>query len=442
MLRAGINIWVATGACVSIIVFGGGVENLAWGFQIAFVGSLFFALAQLALVDHDGRLSWRDGLGVLAGLSALMCSNIGVPLVLIVGVFLAIKRRWLAALVATVPLGCLFLGWYVWFGRAAAGINKATRAQLADIPHFIWRGITAALDGTTQLAGIAPVLLVVLICAVIVARRSFRDLAIPTAALAGIGIFYAAISYGRVSFGVDQAVASRYVYVGGALAIIAIAFALNALQLSRSRKLLIVGLAVGWMFFANCAAFYGSVIPIVDQRMTLREEILAVPQLPGIERVDPSLRPSPKFNPNITVGGLLALARAGDLPASGPIPPNTWLTAAVRALVTVGPVGTSALDGQASARDAATGAPVVPIAGCASIASSIVVTPASAISVTLPQEGQVEVQLVQAADRAESEKRKVSAMPGQPVVIASRFPDAELEIRPPLDQTVLVCGLR
>ena len=56
MRRAGVRPWIATVAAGAFVFFGSGAENILVAFQITFVGSLVFGLAQLLLADHDGPL--------------------------------------------------------------------------------------------------------------------------------------------------------------------------------------------------------------------------------------------------------------------------------------------------------------------------------------------------------------------------------------------------
>ena len=89
----------------AFVFFGSGAENILVAFQITFVGSLVFGLAQLLLADHDGPLDRRDWFGLLAGLAGLMCSGVAVTMTVIVGVRDAAAARLAVALFHTAPLG-------------------------------------------------------------------------------------------------------------------------------------------------------------------------------------------------------------------------------------------------------------------------------------------------------------------------------------------------
>ena len=64
MRRAGVRPWIATLTAAVFVFFGAGAENILIAFQITFVGSFVFGLAQLLLADHDGPINRRDWLGL------------------------------------------------------------------------------------------------------------------------------------------------------------------------------------------------------------------------------------------------------------------------------------------------------------------------------------------------------------------------------------------
>jgi len=93
MRRAGVGPWLSTVAATLFVFLGSGAENILVAFQITFVGSLAFGLGHLLLADHDGPVDRRDWLGLLAGLAGLMCSGVGVTMVVIVALALYVTER-------------------------------------------------------------------------------------------------------------------------------------------------------------------------------------------------------------------------------------------------------------------------------------------------------------------------------------------------------------
>ncbi|MBV9950526.1 MAG: hypothetical protein JO291_01145, partial [Acidimicrobiia bacterium] len=84
MRRAGVGPWMATVGAAPFILFGPGSQNILWAFQVGFTGSIVLGLVQLLLGSHEGDVDRRDLLGIGAGVLGLMCSGVGVTMVLVV----------------------------------------------------------------------------------------------------------------------------------------------------------------------------------------------------------------------------------------------------------------------------------------------------------------------------------------------------------------------
>ena len=117
MRRAGVSPWIATAAAGLYVLFGSGSQDILVAFQITFTGALVFGLMQLLLADHDGGIDRRDALGLLAGLAALLCSDVAIAMIATVGIACLLRKRWLAALFHTAPLASIYLAWLAGFGR-------------------------------------------------------------------------------------------------------------------------------------------------------------------------------------------------------------------------------------------------------------------------------------------------------------------------------------
>ena len=117
-LRAGADIWVATAAVAVLGFLGAGAEDLAWGFQIGFVGSVLFGLLAFDLLDRRPRPGWRQL--VLASVSlvaSLMCSTIGDAMVVGAAVLAFARLPWRRALaVLALPIFSYAL-WFSGVGR-------------------------------------------------------------------------------------------------------------------------------------------------------------------------------------------------------------------------------------------------------------------------------------------------------------------------------------
>ena len=113
--RAGVTPWVATAAVVLLGFLGAGAEDLTWGFQIGFVGSVLFGLLAFDLLDRPlaGQAAHRAGtLASLALLASLMCSTIGDAMVVGAAVLVFARRP---KREATRVLALPVLAYTVWF---------------------------------------------------------------------------------------------------------------------------------------------------------------------------------------------------------------------------------------------------------------------------------------------------------------------------------------
>ena len=139
-------------------LFGAGLENLLWAFQIGFVGSLAFGWAAALVVDRSDRLCRRDAWAVGSLIAGLMCSGIGVPTVADRHLLALARSRGLLRplIVGGVPTA-VFLIWYVvepqppappWETAAQGGMlalasmrcracaRRSSPAVSADLNHF------------------------------------------------------------------------------------------------------------------------------------------------------------------------------------------------------------------------------------------------------------------------------------------------------------------
>ena len=229
LVRFGTARWVAVAVSLFLAFLGAGAENTLWDFQIGMVGSIFFGLLALWLYDQHEQVGWRLSLVWVAMVLALMCS--GVALVMLVAVCVyAAARRGLgrAAVVASVPLAVYGL-WYLGWGRLAAHLPVSSPWDYLLVPQYVWTGLTNAWERSSGVPGSGAVILVVLIGAALMVRSApakLRHLA--WAGLAGALAQLLLSGVTRISFGVEQATGSRYVYIVSVLMAPALALVLQA----------------------------------------------------------------------------------------------------------------------------------------------------------------------------------------------------------------------
>jgi hypothetical protein len=204
MLRHSVDPWVAALLAASFMVLGVGWQDLIWAFQIGFVGSLLFGLLAIDAVDRG-----KQYVPAVWGLCAIMCSGLGVPMVVAVALVALAHRRVRAALIAALVPGLVFLIWWVAIGHSSAPTVFTNTRQL---PLYIWTGLTAGLAGYFDLPRVVGAVLVIGLAAAAVWLRS-----IP-AVLAASSIFlFAFVGIGRLQDGASEAAVSRYSYFAVAL---------------------------------------------------------------------------------------------------------------------------------------------------------------------------------------------------------------------------------
>jgi hypothetical protein len=146
MRRSRVRAWVAALVAAWFVCFGAGYENILRPFQITFLGSLVFGLAYLLIVDHDGPLDRRDVLGTGLGLAALMCSGVGVVMVIAVAGMLVLRRGVRIALALVLPLAFVYSLWWLAIGRTQSLARPGVVAGL----RFAWRMLAASITAAGQ----------------------------------------------------------------------------------------------------------------------------------------------------------------------------------------------------------------------------------------------------------------------------------------------------
>jgi hypothetical protein len=332
MRRADVSPWVATALASLFVFFGTGAMNILWAFQIGFTAAFVFGLAHLVLADHDGPFDRRDWVGLLAGAAGLMCSAVGVSMVVIVGIATLVSRGWRVALAHTAPLAALFGAWFVAYGSDSYGRD---RSGFGETAAFVRSGVSGGFDGLAQSA-LGAWLLAGLLVAGLALRwrtaegtRSFiRATAVPLAMLAGAFIFITIAGSGRAAeFGAEFARRGRYLYLVAGLVLPALGVAADALVRQwRAAAVVMVALLA--------LAVAGNVDEFREQRTLDRElhqpyrrMLLAIPSLPLAREVPPTTRPDRLQARHVTVGWLLDGVASGRIPRIETTRPVSLLSA-------------------------------------------------------------------------------------------------------------------
>lgn len=317
MRRAGVNPWIATAAAALFVLFGSGSQDILIAFQITFTGALVLGLVQLLLADHDGPLARRDVMGLLAGLGALLCSDVAIPMIATVGIAALLRGRWKAAALHTLPLAAVYLSWSSRYGRTAHlsfGLDQLTTS--------VRTSISATFDALGRIPFVGWLLAVVLLAGIVVAWRTTdrneraRRLSSPMALTIGALLFVSMLALTRSELGSQFAASSRYLHILAALFLPALAVAADAL--ARRRRAFVVGAVA--IFLVGIPGNIGEIGRNVGPAARYRSQRRVIASLPRVELardVPRSLHPAPSFAAEVTVGWLLDGARAGRIPAAG-----------------------------------------------------------------------------------------------------------------------------
>ena len=245
--RLHVSAWTTTIVCSMLLVFGSGFDNIVFAIQVCYNLSLVCFLAQLLLVDHDGPVDWRDGVGSALGVLAMLTSGFGP--IFMVGVFalLFLRRRWLALAIAVVPQGLAY-GWWllIWAADPVADRRPGDKALL---PAYLARGVSATFDGMLILPGLAGLAIVATVAMSLWTGLAWSARSLMLSLWTTVIVMFVAIGWERIGFGVPSAASTRYVHV--AAIVIAPAFALTVDQLvkvserARWAARLVLLLAVG-----------------------------------------------------------------------------------------------------------------------------------------------------------------------------------------------------
>ena len=292
MRRAGVRPWIATAAATLFVLFGAGSQDILIAFQITFSGALVFGLVQLLLADHDGPIDRRDALGLLAGFGALLCSDVAIVMIAVVGIACLLRRRWRAAALHTLPLAVAYGAWTRAYGRSAR-----TDFHVPEITRSLRTSFTKSFDALGQVPFVGWALAIMLVVGLAIAwRDSSRSerrprLSAVFALALGALIFALILAVTRFGLGAHFAASSRYLHIIAALLLPSLAVAADAL--ARRRRAL--GIAAIVVFLVGVPGNVADIGRNVGPAARYREQRRVIGALPRhmklAERVPGSLQP-------------------------------------------------------------------------------------------------------------------------------------------------------
>jgi hypothetical protein len=332
MRRSGVRPWTSALAASVFVLFGAGAQDLLWAFQVTFTGALVLGLTQLLCADHDGPVDRRDGLGILAGLLALMCSGVAVTMVIVVGIAALLRRGWRVAALHTVPLGIVYAAWWARYSHGKYTFGGTPR-EILDWSISGGAGLFGALG---QIPGVGWALGLILVCGFALVLRArgataLRErLSMPAALLIGVIAFLVIAGYDRGTIGASFARSSRYLHILAALAIPAIAVAIDAIA-RRSKAFGTIALAALLVGIPGNLAYARDSARGDERRAdATRQVMLSLPRMALARRVPRELRPEPNLSTQVTVGWLLDGVASGRIPTTRPPVPAKSLADRLR----------------------------------------------------------------------------------------------------------------
>ena len=387
-------------------------------------------LIAILVMPERGRFQRRDVYGWICSLVAIMCSGLGITIVVVLGGVALLRRGWQVALAVVSVPGIVYLLWYAKWGHNAHAVEQQPLStSLQKAPAFVWHGLVTAVDAATGLEMIAPALLVLL--AIWLVRMTDRPEREPWPILLslviGAPLFLFLIDIRRSGLGIATAGAPRYGYV-------VVAFLLPAFALAASRMLDGKPLRPAIALSVTAVLLLVSVSTLTEHanafapfKQENKRRIVAAAALvdSGAPLVDDV--PAPEFDPELNTTALATLSRDGKLPTVA-VDAVDRLTAAEFLQLALGPspaAGTSA----AASIVGAQGARVSP----ASRPGCFTVTPTSDhpavllefdapgwVEVTSQRDGQITAQLQTPGAQSEERGRERTwpASGGQPQILS------------------------
>jgi hypothetical protein len=341
MRRVGADPWVATALAAVFLVVGGGVEDLSIWAEVSFAMPVALGLLGALLVDHDGGGAGRDIAFWPIAVAGLMCSDIGVFMVVLVGLVALLRRGPRAGLrVVSVP-ALVFLVWLALIAHGVASSTPIAASDLPLLPQYAWVGISSAIDNTTGWTGAGGALALALAGWLFLLRREARG---PQAlAFAGVmtaPIFFVGAGVARVAAGTSQASSTRYGYVCIALLLPAAALALSRIcqRAPVAGRALVAGASAIWV--VNGVASLVGVLQFLSplsgaaQSTTLGAARLLAESAPLAVGNGASVAP---WAPGLTVSALRSIIQAGAWPTNLPVTDQDLLDAAAYLQVSVTP---------------------------------------------------------------------------------------------------------
>lgn len=193
LMRRAVAVEASLAAAVLMLFLGSGFDNLVWAFQIGFVGAAAFGVWALVVSE---RSAWCAVL-----LTAALWTQGNGLFFLVPAAILMPRKRWLL-----LPIGT-YAAWFLAIGRESA--PGLAPGPFVDYAIRLAGSVTGGAVGVGYTAGLA---IFVSIAVGLAIQRTVPPRFV-VAGLLGLGSQIIVLAIGRAHFGLDQALAPRYIYV-------------------------------------------------------------------------------------------------------------------------------------------------------------------------------------------------------------------------------------
>ena len=293
----------ALSAVCCIAFLSAGYEVLMMATNMAHVAPIFLGLYQLILVDHDGDISKRDIVATMLGVIAVLCAGTSIPLIIMIALFLVLKRQFKRASLIALPPASLWLIWFFKYGTLNHGVKGDTQFttfnKTEQIAQYVIKGLQGSLEAISHIGGSSTFLII--LCFLGLYKKSIKSQAIlmPFCMAVGSVLFYFITGFSRVTFG--SPVSSRYVYLGDIFISPLVFIGIESLLEQVASRHIFTIAATVWISAMGIIGFLAATESSPYTYQARREAIESVRDLVASGSMDFAGAPSPVFDPNLTV---------------------------------------------------------------------------------------------------------------------------------------------
>ncbi|CAB4988688.1 MAG: hypothetical protein F2861_08255 [Actinobacteria bacterium] len=342
LLRVGTQAWTAVAAIAIFAVLGAGAENLLWAFQWQLFGPLLFGVGALLLIRTTGRTQRNDVIAAGLLVLAVATSGTAITATAVVAIALFLRRRFHALVFVIGPAALAYSAWFLLVGRNEPSNSYAETlsTNVQNIPAYVWRGLTDAVDLSTGLAGIGAIVIIgITIFAVRQAQPRQEPWPLVLASAAGGVLFLVLVAIARSDFGIFAvAWSSRYIYIVVALLLPLATLAFDHITLKRQLRPIILALLTVTLLVTQISALHSEAVKTASQEQLEKRRFLATAKLANKKTPFLVTNALDIFGITVSAEELITLLRNGDLPGNVNLSPSDFLDARLWTQIALGDV--------------------------------------------------------------------------------------------------------